>query len=86
MEIILGAAVSLLVQWAKKYGNNPWHTLIILLAVSLAAAGLYTALLNTGYWPLVGGILVTAGAFYTFIIQRFETTTGGTDAETGTMA
>lgn len=72
MEIILGAAVSLLVQWLKSYGKNQWHSLAILLVVSLSASSLYTVLVATGYWQTVGMVLVTAGAFYAFIVQRFE--------------
>lgn len=72
MEIILGVFASLLTQWLKKYGKNEWHTLLILGCISLAVAGIYAALVATGYWQAVVGIFVTAGVIYTFIIQRFE--------------
>jgi hypothetical protein len=39
---------------------------------SLIAAGVYTYLVDVNLWSTVYGILVTAGAFYTFVIQRFE--------------
>jgi hypothetical protein len=74
MEIIIGAIVSLIVQFVKGK-NSQYVTLAILAVLSLAAAGLYTVLVDTGYWDAVYGILVTAGAFYAFVIQRFE---GGT--------
>ena len=76
MEIIIGAAVSLLVQWLKQRTSNEWETLAVLLIVSLAAAAGYTALVATGYWQAVGGIIVTAGAFYSFVLQRFENQPG----------
>jgi hypothetical protein len=40
--------------------------------LSLGAAGLYTALVAAGYWQTVAQVLLTAGAFYAFVIQRFE--------------
>lgn len=72
MEIILGAAVSLLVQWLKKYGQNQWHSLGILLVVAILASAGYTFVVATGYWQVLATVLVTAGAFYAFILQRFE--------------
>lgn len=75
MEIIIGAAVSLLVQWIKQKASNQWETLLVLLTVSLGAAGIiYAALVAVGYWGTVANILVVAGAFYAFVIQRFEQT------------
>jgi hypothetical protein len=44
----------------------------MVLGVSLAAAGIYTALVDANFWPTVAGIFTLAGAIYTFIIQRFE--------------
>lgn len=72
MELIIGAAVSLIVQLVKSKARNQWETLVILLGISLAAAGIYTALVATGYWSSVAAILIAAGAFYAFVIQRFE--------------
>ena len=72
MTIIIGAAVSLLVQWIKQKASSQIETLVILLGVSLAAAGLYCALVAVGYWETVANVLIIAGAFYTFVIQRFE--------------
>lgn len=72
MTIIIGAIVSLLVQWLKQWSKNEWTTLLAVLVLSLAGAAIYTLLVNTGYWELFSGILVTAGAFYAFILQRFE--------------
>lgn len=72
MEYILGIAASLLVQWLKRYSNNEWATMGILLCVSVALSGLYLAFVAAGYWQTVAQILLTAGAFYAFIVQRFE--------------
>jgi hypothetical protein len=44
----------------------------VLLALSLGAAGIYTALVAVGFWETVVNILVVAGAIYAFAIQRFE--------------
>ena len=74
MTIIIGAAVSLLVQWIKQRSAGQLETLLILLGISIGAAGLYCALVAVGYWETVGNVLVNAGAFYAFVIQRFEST------------
>ena len=73
MEIILGGAVSLLVQYLKtKFGTSEYKTLAVLVVVSLIAASLYTYLVVAGYWATFANILVLAGAFYTFILARFK--------------
>jgi hypothetical protein len=38
----------------------------------LGAAGVYTVLVAVGYWETVVNVLILAGAFYAFVIQRFE--------------
>lgn len=73
MELIIGAGVSLLIQWLKgslKLGE--YATLGAVLALSIVAATVYTWLVSAGLWESVGQILMTAGAFYAFILQRFE--------------
>ena len=73
MEIILGSLVSLFVEWIKSKTNmGEYQTLGAVIGVSLIAAILYTFFVATGYWQTVSSILVTAGAFYTFIIARFK--------------
>ncbi len=73
MEIIIGSAVSLFVQWMKnRLRTTEYGTMGITLLVSLAAAGVYTFLVDAGLWEEVAKVLIVAGAFYTFIIQRFE--------------
>jgi hypothetical protein len=73
MEIIIGAAVSLLVQWFKNYAKlDQWTTLAAVLLLSVSAAAVYSVLVGLNMWQPVYTVLTTAGAFYTFIIQRFE--------------
>lgn len=73
MIYFIGIVVSLLIQWLKtKYGTSNWKTLAILLTVSIVAALIYTYFSYLGVWESVAAILTTAGAFYAFIIQRFE--------------
>lgn len=75
MIYFLGIVVSLLVQYIKSLpGFGGIKTLGLLLAISLVASGIYTGLQYTGLWDSVAQILITAGAFYAFILQRFETT------------
>jgi len=73
MELILGSAVSLLIEWLKTQMNlGGYKTLAVLLFVSLAAALIYTYFVESGYWNTVGAVLLTAGAFYSFVIARFK--------------
>lgn len=73
MELILGAGASLLVEWAKaKLGTEGWRTMALLLIVTLVLASGYTYLVSAGYWTTVAEILITAGAFYAFIISNIK--------------
>lgn len=72
MELLLGVFASGIVQFFKRYFPNRWYTFLLLAATCLVLASGYTALVATDYWPTVAGILMTAGAFYTFFIQQFE--------------
>lgn len=72
MELIIGAAVSLFIQWLKtRAETTEYMTLFILVLASVFASALYTLLVYTELWPTVYQVLVTAGAFYAFVIQRF---------------
>lgn len=74
MIYFIGIGVSILIQWLKNsYGTSGMKTVFILFLVSLAAAVGYTYLSYLGVWESVAKILMTAGAFYSFVIQRFET-------------
>lgn len=71
--MILGAGVALFVQWTKKVlGTSEYVTLGMALGLSLSAAITYTLLVNADMWETVKSVLLTAGAFYTFVIARFE--------------
>jgi hypothetical protein len=43
-----------------------------LLLVSFAAAAFYTTAVSAGFWTVIRDVLITAGAFYAFVIQRFD--------------
>ena len=73
MEIIIGSVVSLFVEWLKSKSNmGEYQTLGAVLGMSIIGAIVYTFLVEAGYWRAVASILVTAGAFYTFVIARFK--------------
>jgi hypothetical protein len=74
MLVIIAALVSIAVQFLKQRVTSQWETLLILVALSLAGAGIYTALVDFGYWESVYGVLVTASAFYALVLARFEQT------------
>lgn len=73
MEIIIAAVVTLMVQWIKKIaGTSEFKTLILVVLMSLIGGAVYFTLSHLGYWDSFERILVYSGAFYTFIIRRFE--------------
>jgi hypothetical protein len=72
MEILIGATVSVLMQLLKSKVTGEYWRLALLVLLCLAAAAGYVTLVAVGYWETVAGILMTAGAFYAFVIQRFE--------------
>lgn len=73
MEIILGSIVSLIIQaLKKKFDTNTIGTLSGVVVLSLVAAFAYTYLVSAGYWETLKEVLLTAGAFYSFILLRFE--------------
>lgn len=73
MELILGAGVSLIIQFLKKELKlSEYQTLASVFALSIVAAFTYSWLLSAGMWQNFAEILTTSGAFYTFVLQRFE--------------
>jgi hypothetical protein len=73
MEFIIGAGVSLAVQWLKKaLGTNVLGTYIVVFALSLFAASVYVYIQDTALWPILVQVLTVAGAFYAFVLSRFE--------------
>lgn len=66
-----GLVVSSIVEWAKrKYGLDTLGVLLLVGAVSLIGALAYTTLLHFGLWNAFLGLLVSAGAIYTFILKN----------------
>jgi len=49
-----------------------YKTLAVLLIASIVASAIYTTLSYAGLWETVSQVLITAGAFYAFVISRFE--------------
>lgn len=72
MEIILGAAATLVTQVIKKNVEGEYKRLSIALGVALLAAGVYTLAVETGYWESALTVVGSAGAIYTYIVKRFE--------------
>lgn len=73
MEYVLGVFVSIVVQGIKKYfGTDEYVTICVVAVLSLVSAGVYIWLVNAGLWEAFAKILITAGAFYAFIIMRFQ--------------
>lgn len=73
MIYFIGVLVSLLIQWFKtRFGTTGWKTMLALALVSLLSAIVYTYFSYLGIWEVVAKVLMTAGAFYTFVLQRFE--------------
>lgn len=79
MIIIFSVVVSILAQVLKKYSPNQWATLAIVAVLSIVGAGIYTALVSADLWQSALVVLVQAGAIYTFVIQRFESSTPALD-------
>jgi len=72
MEIFLGVVVSLVIQIVKKSLKlGEYETLAVLVSLCMVAAVIYASLTAFGVWDAVYNVLVTAGAFYAFVIQRF---------------
>lgn len=70
---IIGVLVSLIVTGIKKIaGTTEWKTLGLVALVSLVGATIYYFFSQTPYWSTFVEIMVAAGAFYTFIMERFK--------------
>ena len=73
MEIAIGVIVSLIVQFLKKMnGTDTMGTMLAVLVISFVGASLFVLVEGTDIWPVMMQIIITAGAFYTYIIKRFE--------------
>lgn len=73
MELLIGAVISLIVEGIKKWlGPTEYVTLATVAVLAFAAASAQFILQRYGLWDTFLQILITAGAFYAFIIKRFE--------------
>lgn len=71
---IVGAVVSLLVQWLKKkYGTEGLKTTGIVLALSLLAGTAYYFLEGTEMWGAFLHILATASTAYALVFNQLKT-------------
>lgn len=71
--LVIGAAVSLLVQYLKnKMETNKTGTLLIVLGISIIAGTAYFLVKETSLWQPIVSILAFAGAIYSYIIKQFE--------------
>lgn len=71
--VFAGFIATTLVQWLKnRWALGEYATLGLVIGISFVGALGYTALQWFGFWEAFVGILVTAGAIYTFIFARLE--------------
>ena len=82
MELFLGVVVSLVSQYSKKlFGTGEYQTLATVALLAFVGSGVYTWLSHAGYWGSFQQILITAGAFYAFIISRFPKASNPPESE-----
>ena len=73
---VVGAIVSLLVQWLKQYTFGGWRTQVILIVLSFIGGAAYLFFqAHTNYWLDVVKVLGVADVAYSFILQYFEKST-----------
>jgi hypothetical protein len=73
MEYVLGVLISLIIQGLKKLGDvGTFETYLVLVAVSVAGAGVYVFLSAQSFWPIIVQIITVAAAFHNLILRRFE--------------
>lgn len=71
--VIVGAAVSVLVQIIKKTaGTSRTKTLVLAIVVSLIAAGIYVAFKDTTYWQVALQVLAYASLVYAVLWKQLE--------------
>lgn len=76
MEIFLGVIVSTIVQIIKNYtGTTKTGTMVAVVSLSFVGALCYWLLAKYNLWESFYQILITAGAFYAFIIKNVESIT-----------
>lgn len=76
MELALllgGVIVSLIIEAVKgHFGGSTTATMIAVVVMSLVGGIAYTLLTHFGLWESFIGVLVSAGAFYAFIIKNIK--------------
>lgn len=73
MELFIGAVVSLIVQGIKRNTKlSTWGKYVTVALISFVGAGIYTQIKDTSLWGPLVGVFVSAGAFYAYILRRFE--------------
>jgi len=76
MELVAGFLVSIAVQIIKKAEMSEplgkYGTIMIAAAVSMAAATVYVALVQVGYWETAIKILMVAAGAHNLILRQFE--------------
>lgn len=66
-----GLVVTAIVEFAKRrFGLTTTGVLLLVLVLSFFGAGIYGALSRYGLWDAFLGVLVSAGAIYTFILKN----------------
>lgn len=76
MDIILGAATAVIVQFIKKYFElGSWQSWGVAIIISVVVASVYTIFKETSYWTTIVSTLTNAGAVYAFIISMFPKAT-----------
>jgi hypothetical protein len=71
--LIVGVAASTLTQFLKtKFGTGSNATTLIVLAISILAGVGFYFLNGTEIFTAILSVLSFAGAFYTFIIKKFQ--------------
>lgn len=72
---VVGVLVSLLVQWLKQRFGGGSKTIAILVGLSVVAGFVGLLFKNHPNWLAISGtVLVSANAFYSFVVQWFEKT------------
>lgn len=81
-----GVLVSLVVEFAKKKLNlNTAGVMAFVAVLALAGGVAYKALLAYGMWEAFVGVLVSAGAFYAFIIKNVKDIAADTSVDREAM-
>ncbi len=77
-----GVLVSLLVQAVKtKWKLNAFGIMVFVAVLSLIGGFAYKAMLAYGLWEAFIGVVVSAGAFYAFILKNIQDVSASAERE-----